>query len=401
MASGFSSASQDYSVQTDALLPRFEAVVPNMLRAFLIFHVSVCSDLHFFDHIARLHGANNEKLAEDCGWQIGNAKFVPFGSQPDTQLVVVGYLGRGATGDVHEVRCGGYSKTVAQKKIVLSTRFEHAKQQQERIYKEMDCLKRLTHQHIIRLLGAYEDGVNLKSRSICLLMYPVGEKDLSAFLEDDCKCLQTDPRSAQSERYRNWILQWLWCLSSALEFMHLQKVHHEDIKPPNIIHRADQVYFTDFSSSRQLGVDARTSTDSPASTTRMFAAPEALVGDDGTPMRHGSKTDVFSLGLVFVEMLTVLLGSDIKRLHAFLEDRRVPQYWKKEYHRAVDHFFDWFETLSSTYTTSLPMQLWKDIVMGMLRQSRKDRPSAHDVVKALALRSKATKCECEAPRTAF
>lgn len=109
--------------------------------------------------------------------------------------------------------------------------------------------------------------------------------------------------------------------------MHSQGIHYEDIKPSNIVHRWEDIYFTDFSSSRRLETGQDTSTESPAKANRLFAAPEAM-SDDGKVMRHGSKSDVYSLGLVYVEMVAVLVGRDIAGLREFLfpDQGQVRQY---------------------------------------------------------------------------
>lgn len=145
--------------------------------------------------------------------------------------------------------------------------------------------------------------------------------------------------------------------------MHSQRIHHEDMKPQNIIHRGERIYFTDFSSSRSFEAGQATSTANPARASRLFAAPEAFYPNDGTLVRHGSKTDVFSLGLVFVEMLTVLAGFDVDSLHDYLEDIKGSEgdvesqginfsNWNhRQYHRVVHRFDEWFARLEKGVST--------------------------------------------------
>jgi serine/threonine protein kinase len=95
----------------------------------------------------------------------------------------------------------------------------------------------------------------------------------------------------------------LACLASALAYMHSQNMHHEDIKPANIIHRRNKVYFTDFSSSRKLHHCETTLTSSEVAAAPLYAAPEAFY-NGGKACQHGSQAEVCSLGLVFAEILT-------------------------------------------------------------------------------------------------
>jgi serine/threonine protein kinase len=131
------------------------------------------------------------------------------------------------------------------------------------------------------------------------------------------------------------MLAWFGCLTSAPAYMHSQGDHHEDIKPTNIIYRGGQVFFTDFSSSRRLEKDDETSTTTAAQATRMFAAPEAFHTDDGKSVYHGSKTDVFSLGLVFVKLLVALRGWKIDTFRKYVF-HLYPPTKMPSYHRVLD-----------------------------------------------------------------
>jgi serine/threonine protein kinase len=174
---------------------------------------------------------------------------------------------------------------------------------------EIDSLLRLSHPQIVTLIGCYQEEEAERHLNIYALMHPVGDGDLKTVLE-------TGNTSTGQAVPRKWFHKWFVCLALALAYMHSQRVLHEDIKPGNIIYRGDKVFFTDFSSARRLENNEETSTTAEAQATRLFAAPEAFRQDDGSMLYHGSKTDVFSLGLVFVEMLAALKG---QRLQAFRE----------------------------------------------------------------------------------
>jgi serine/threonine protein kinase len=125
--------------------------------------------------------------------------------------------------------------------------------------------------------------------------------------------------SPDLESAKHSLTKWFKCLASALDYMHSEGVRHQDIKPSNIIHRKEDVYFTDFSFSSRFEVGKTTSTDNPARTSAMYAAPE-VIDLDGFLLKHGRGTDVFALGSVFCEMLAIVTGSGVHHFHAFLSE---------------------------------------------------------------------------------
>lgn len=318
-----------------------------------------------------------EDLAYKCGWQIGRIKFLGDGSI-GTTLKPTGrcHLGSGSIGQVDEVRNPvGNFESFVRKKISISRNRSLARRELKLVEDEIDHMKALVHPHIVKIIGSYQEGSGTRNHYYCLLMYPVGDSDLAIFLEDACSCIQQDRKSEKAIRLSMWIKKWFGCLASALSYMHTERIHHEDIKPKNIVHQEDHIYFTDFSSSRQFEAGQATSTANPARASRLFAAPEALVGDNGDIGRHGSRTDVFSLGLSFVEMLSVLVAQDIESLHEYLDKNS--DFGKslehRQYHRVLNHFSEWFPA-------GIGREMYTLCIEPMLKLERSERPSAEEVV---------------------
>jgi serine/threonine protein kinase len=172
--------------------------------------------------------------------------------------------------------------------------------------------------------------------------------------------------------------------------MHDQGIHHEDIKPSNIVHRGRTVFFTDFSSSRRLEEGHDTSTASPALASKLFAALEAICDDLRNPQRHGSKTDVFALGLVFLEMYTILRDFTLESLHQFLFG---PQTAFKQYHRVINKLGDTQNSLLPLNTKPLA-----ECIHTMLRLERKARPSAFSVKLELQTSHLGFRLDCSCMR---
>jgi serine/threonine protein kinase len=327
-----------------------------------------------------------EALAEACGWQPKRPKFLSE-LEAGTLLVETdrGLLGRGAVGEVHEVRVPGFRGTMARKRIFLPKIKKQAMRTRDRIWTEVANLRSLNHPHIIKILGCYEEATGEKSFAFGILMYPAADEDLAHFLYEDCQPV--------SELQKQWIHTWFGCLASALVYMHSHGIHHEDIKPTNIVHHGSKIFFTDFSSSRRLEAGQETSTDSPAVASRLYAAPEVM-SPDGSVLRHGSKSDVYSLGLVFVEMLAVSLGTDIEQMRDYLfgEERE-----NMRYSRVVDGIASVLTNFTLTGSTPL---LWELCLSEMLNPVRQARPSAEAILNTLIVNQHlgmTSACTCWAP----
>ncbi|KAF1363451.1 hypothetical protein EJ07DRAFT_152263 [Lizonia empirigonia] len=90
--------------------------------------------------------------------------------------------------------------------------------------------------------------------------------------------------------------------------------------------------------------------------------------------KHGSKSDVFSLGLVFVEM-TVAWNKSISQLRNFVFDGQAEQY-----HQHLERLPLWFAEKSS----SKGLSLWEACIKRMLTYERDERLSPQEVVDLLA-----------------
>jgi serine/threonine protein kinase len=111
------------------------------------------------------------------------------------------------------------------------------------------------------------------------------------------------------------------CLASGLAFMHAHRIRHRDIKPENILIHSSAVFYADFGISRDYSGRADSATDGmPGAFTARYCAPE--VQDQG---RRTWKSDVFSLGVVFLLLYTAVCNNEIvefakaRRFYMYLE----------------------------------------------------------------------------------
>jgi serine/threonine-protein kinase len=82
---------------------------------------------------------------------------------------------------------------------------------------------------------------------------------------------------------------------AGLEHLHLKQIIHRDLKPANILLQGETPRLTDFGISRVL---KNTSQSSNIAGTPVYMAPEAFDG------KRSAQTDVWSVGVIFYELLT-------------------------------------------------------------------------------------------------
>jgi hypothetical protein len=244
---------------------------------------------------------------EHYGW---SKEHIVLGPTDEEPLSTCKFLGKGSIGSVEEVRCRNTQlPTFVRKRVELSPRKRQAQAEWELIRAEAKCLKSLIHDHIVTLIGSYDQHTESPTRhTYFFLMCPVGDNDLKHFLDEVGEHFEQNAASAQLSTWKGWIASWFVCLSSALAYMHKQGVRHQDIKPSNIIHKGGQIYFTDFRSADTFEAGHTTSTEKQSHTSPMYAAPEIIAKYE----RHGRGSDIFALGGVFCDMLTVIEDQSVE-----------------------------------------------------------------------------------------
>ncbi len=200
------------------------------------------------------------------------------------QLEIIELLGQGGMGAVYKVRQRELDRWAALK--ILPDEVAHDPSFAERFQREARALALLSHQHIVTvyefgqrdgvyfLLMEFIDGVTLRQ---AIRAGQISAKDALAIVAQIC---------------------------DALQFAHEEGVVHRDIKPENIlIDKRGRVKIADFGLAKLLG----NSPDIPNLTgthqvmgTPMYMAPEQMEGTRGVDHR----ADIFSLGVVFYELLT-------------------------------------------------------------------------------------------------
>lgn len=295
-------------------------------------------------------------------------KFVP--------LTTIKQLGHGSLGVVDAVRFNesGDGALIARKIIRLPT-FSR-KNLLPLIQQEVNVLRSLTHQHIVRVISTYE--TTKAPRDYGILIFPAGDEDLGHFLD----------RVSESdfpEKEMRLLSGWQCCLASAIAYIHSRNIRHKDIKPNNIICKGDKIYLTDFGSAHQFSAGITSSTDGPlVGITKMYSAPEVIADD-----RRGRPADIYSLGCVFAEMATVADGERVEEFHEY-RSQPIPDESDRMtyvYHATAHMIGPWFTELGDPWMASLLQE--------MLAVDPRRRPTAQNLVETLLTHYGPPKCLCQ------
>ncbi|KAH0559895.1 hypothetical protein GP486_003587 [Trichoglossum hirsutum] len=162
---------------------------------------------------------------------------------------------------------------------------------ERRVMTEVEVLRRLRHVHVISIVGCY-----LVSKAYNLVLFPVADQNLEELLEESAP-LQT---------------KWFGCLAAGLAYLRAQRIEYLDAKPSNILIKGNRILFGGFGHIRDLSSAEDSESDTSPEYTPRYAAPEVLNYD-----RRASSSTIFSLGCVFLEMLTVLSGKRIKEIEGY------------------------------------------------------------------------------------
>ncbi|ORY16592.1 kinase-like domain-containing protein [Clohesyomyces aquaticus] len=207
-------------------------------------------------------------------------------------LEVRDILGSTRTAVVQSVLCKRI--LLARKTIQCNRRFT-----KEQAIEEVAHLTRLQHSHILQVIGTYT-----MDTTISILLYPVADYNLSAFLDR----LTPDLLGIEEWNRRKFFLRRSFgCLSYTVCYIHQKLVKHMDIKPQNVLVRHIQgtdgyrIYIADFGIARSYQTLEESDTEGYTLFTRKYSAPEVV--DKAT---RGLGADVFSLGCVFLEIAAAL-----------------------------------------------------------------------------------------------
>jgi serine/threonine protein kinase len=250
-------------------------------------------------------------------------------------------------------------KVYARKRIERKT-FGHDSHAQKIFENELHTLKMIgEHDHLIRIRGTYTD-----KKYLVMLLEPVADGNLKQFLES---------ATGLSDEGKTQFRAYFGCLAYTVAFLHQSEVLHKDLKPENILLKDSHLILTDFGTAfdwSKTGQSMTRSNSTDARTPR-YQSPEIATANEF----HRS-SDIWSLGVVFLEMVSILREHTLAELDSFLSTRGTRA---TAVHQNLEAAMKWVETLQTTeggpFTDNEPLTWIKE----MLEMQQFDRPSATDL----------------------
>jgi serine/threonine protein kinase len=184
----------------------------------------------------------------------------------------------------------------------------------------------------------------------------------------DCNLSQYYDIARASADKLSLLRSFFGCLANALQYIHSVKIRHRDVKPQNILVKGDRVLLTDFGIALDWQNLSRSTTTADSGKTWVYAAPEVARYD-----KRNSAADVWSLGCVFMEMITVLKGETIASMRSFLDE----QTGNHRFYANIEKLGQWAKRIRTMGSDSDNVVLgW---VRAMLEHDADERPTASEL----------------------
>lgn len=306
-----------------------------------------------------------------------------YNQSSDIPFIHQSILGEGSFGWVDLVKRqdrSGHAKFFARKSIRI--RPGQTESQLQSIHNEVSIVNRLRHKHITRVITTY-----LCKKTFAIIMLPVADVNLKEWME------QIDISDKSQEEQCKLLPKWSQCLANALEYIHDQRVRHKDIKPANILVKGEEVYITDFGIAKDLIEDVSSGTmGTDGLRTRIYSAPEVMTEH----ARRGRTSDMFSLGCVFLEMITVFLQESLV-VFSLLRESRGPEF--RAYFASPSEVIEWTEHLLALFECKIQKasisKKWVLMPLLLLRFNPQERPTATELVQQFLALSFGTAARCQ------
>lgn len=196
---------------------------------------------------------------------------------------ILGVLGKGSMGYVYKARDPKINRQVAIKTIRFSDEFEKDLVQEikERFFREAEIAGKLSHPSIVTIHDVGEDG----DLTYMAMEFLEGE-DLDKFI--------TKGNLLSFRRVLDVVAK----IAEALDYAHKANVIHRDIKPANVmLLKNGNIKVTDFGIAKAIS-SSRTKTGVILGTPN-YMSPEQIMGQ-----KIDSRSDIFSLGVLFYQLIT-------------------------------------------------------------------------------------------------
>ncbi|KAG2393152.1 hypothetical protein C9374_009729 [Naegleria lovaniensis] len=214
------------------------------------------------------------------------------------------------------------------------------------VYGEYKLMKSLEHESVMKVYDYYEMLTSLQPGAMFTMKY-YEKGDLRQFIEEyEKKDLKISI---------HWIYDFILQMADCLSFMHKRKIIHRDLKPENIFleecsEHTCKIVLGDFGLAKNIpkshGLFSQVGTMN-------YWSPEIVNNDE-----YGSETDIWSLGCVMYELMT-LKSKQVERIVTLRQEGAL------------------VNDMVNRYPQEIPMI---ELIVKMLNKHHKDRPSAEEIL---------------------
>ena len=268
---------------------------------------------------------------------------------------------------VDQVVSKATGKVYARKRINRAKLFGHDTQAQKIYENEIKVLSKVAEDdHLIKVRGTYTD-----KKYLAMLLEPVADGNLKQYMNKG-------PLTSIEEQNR--FRTYFGCLAHTIRFLHDSSIEtlHKDIKPENILLKDGHLILTDFGTAFDWSKTGQSMTRSNVGDHRTprYQSPEVATSSE---FRRSS--DIWSLGVVFLEMVTVLRGKYIAEMDTFLQNNG---HRHTEIHLNLDAAMNWFEQLQAHGRGSPIDNEPLSWIKRMLNRVQSSRPTAAAIYQDIA-----------------
>jgi len=229
--------------------------------------------------------ADNARVAGDAAKAaLGITLSIMTGEIGEKRLTVQGYrivskIGRGGSSIVYLAE-----RETDKQQVVLKILDAKAGMDEillQRFVQEFDIISSIDHPNVVKI---YDRGFSDRHAYIAMEYFPNGS------------VAEVIPRGLNGRQALSLLAQ----AAGALREVHTRGVIHRDIKPGNLMARADgSIVLADFGIAKRLGNDLGHTRHGELYGTPYYVSPEQIEGSPAT-----IQSDIYSLGIIFHEMLT-------------------------------------------------------------------------------------------------
>ncbi|KAF0980661.1 hypothetical protein FDP41_013144 [Naegleria fowleri] len=214
------------------------------------------------------------------------------------------------------------------------------------VYGEYKLMKSLEHESVMKVYDYYEMLTSLQPGAMFTMKY-YEKGDLRQFIEEYEK--------KEMKISIHWIYDFILQMASCLNFIHKRKIIHRDLKPENIFleecsEHTCKIVLGDFGLAKNIpkshGLFSQVGT-------MKYWSPEVVNNDE-----YGSETDIWSLGCVMYELMT-LKSKQVERIVTLRQEGAL------------------VNDMVNRYPQEIPMI---ELIVKMLNKHHKDRPSAEEIL---------------------